>query len=302
MNVKIGALCLVFCLNGILFAQTASPRFSIASVLRWDTLELNSTVKLDMGSAGLQLPTGRAHGEELLDIEFPRIVSPYLFSIPVDSTITIETAIQQGQLSILDMDLLVGSANKSPAVLDLAQNSLNQNVTVLLTGLSALLVRHTVPASLPRPLIPQTSKNYTGIVIFAQETLPIYGRQGSARLTPCLFPKIWDSEGSLVYEKNMVYPDIAKSRGIVRYSTANQVLQQTPSGIAPALQDLIGERPLRILADKVFGKLPTDPVISKEDALVLLSSDNNRRLLNEGRVVIIIAPELLVQNFTSPAP
>jgi len=302
MNVKTEILCIIFCSTSLLFAQSASPKFSIEPVLNWNTMEFNSTITLDMSSAGLRLPTGRTHGEELLDVEFPRIVSPYLFSIPVDSTTSIETAIQQGQFSILDMDLLVGSAKKSPAVLDLAQNSLKRTVTVPLTNLSALMVRHHVPASLPRPLIPQPSRDYTGLIIFAQGTLPIYGRQGSARITPCIFPKIWDSEGSLIYEKNMVIPEIAKTRGIVRYSTIGQVLQNTPSGIAPELQDLVGERPLRILADKVFGKLPTDPVISKDDALVLLSSDNNRRLLQEGRVVIIIAQELLIQNVTVSAP
>lgn len=302
MNSKIGTLSLIACLTSLLYAQSGSPNISIESVLRWNTMELVSTVKLDLTSAGLKLPTGRARAEELLDIEFPRIVSPYLFSIPVDSSTTIERAIQLGQLSMLDMDSVVGSAQRTPAVLDLAQNSLMRNITVPLTDLSALLVRHQKPAPVPRPLIPQDAKNYTGIVIFAQEILSIYGRPGTARLVPCLFPKIWDTAGTLVYERNMVDPEIAKAKGIVRYTSADQVLQKTPSGIAPAFQELIGERPLRILADKVFGKLPTDPVISKDDVMVLLSSDHNRRLLTEGRVLIVIAPEVLVQNVANPAP
>jgi hypothetical protein len=299
MKIKFEVLFLFLCLsyNSLLLAQSDNAKFSIDPVLQWPTMEIVSTVKLDMNSAGLQLPTGRAQGEELLDVEFPRIISPYLFAIPIDSTTTIEIAIQQGQVSILDIDNLVRTATKFPTILDLTNNSLNRRIIVPLQGLLALLVRHHVPATLSPPLITQTTKNYTGIIILAQDRLPIYGRQDSAYLKPCLFPKIWDTEGALVYERNMVSPEIAKTRGIVRYTTIDQVLQQTPSGIAPYLQELIGDRPLKILADKIYGKLPTDPVISKDDATMLYSSDNNRRLLTEGRVVIVLAPELVVQTF-----
>ncbi|AEJ19980.1 hypothetical protein [Gracilinema caldarium] len=300
MNMKIEILSLFICIgfNSILSAQSESAKFSIEPVLQWHTMEIVSTVKLDMNSAGLQLPTGRAHGEELLDVEFPRIISPYLFTIPIDSTTTIEIAIQQGQLSILDIDKLVRTATKFPTILDLTNNSLNRKILVPLQELLALLVRHHVPATLPHPLVTQTTKVYTGVIIFAQERLPIYGRQDSAYLRPCLFPKVWDTEGTLVYERNMVSPEIAKTRGIAKYTTIDQVLQQTPSGISPYLQELVGDRPLKILADKIYGKLPTDPVISKDDAIILYSSDNNRRLLTEGRVVIVLAPELLIQTFT----
>jgi hypothetical protein len=50
----------------------------------------------------------------------------------------------------------------------------------------------------------------------------------------------------------------------------------------------VGSNPLRILAREVFGLNPTDPVIDREDALKILSSENNRRLLREGRVVLVL--------------
>lgn len=297
---KIGILFLLISFPVIVWSQTERPQFSIESLIQWNTMELVSTVKLDMASAGLRLPTGRAHGEELLSVEFPRIVAPFLFSIPVDSSTTIETIIQQGQLSMLDIDTLVENANKSTAVLDFSRNSLNRRIAIPLTGLASYLVRHQVPSTLPRLLIPQAVKDYTGIIIFAQDPLPIHGRQSTARLNPCLFPKIWDSDMNLIFERNMVFPEVAKNRGIVRYTSSDRVLLPTPSGLGQELQDLVGDRPLRILADKVFGKLPTDPVISKTDAQTILSSENNRRLLQEGRVVIVIDNSLLVQNFTVP--
>jgi hypothetical protein len=50
----------------------------------------------------------------------------------------------------------------------------------------------------------------------------------------------------------------------------------------------VGSNPLRIIARGVFGIDPTDPVIDRDDALLILSTENNRRLLREGRVVLVL--------------
>ncbi|GHV74890.1 hypothetical protein AGMMS49940_21920 [Spirochaetia bacterium] len=49
-----------------------------------------------------------------------------------------------------------------------------------------------------------------------------------------------------------------------------------------------GVQPPRIFARGVYGIRPTDPIIDREDALVILSSDDNLRLLREGRVAIML--------------
>jgi hypothetical protein len=50
------------------------------------------------------------------------------------------------------------------------------------------------------------------------------------------------------------------------------------------------------MARGLFGVLPTDPVIDREDALLILSSENNRKLLNEGRIVIVLDKKQLTKN------
>jgi hypothetical protein len=47
------------------------------------------------------------------------------------------------------------------------------------------------------------------------------------------------------------------------------------------------------MARGVFGIHPTDMVIDKSDALLVISSETNRRLLREGRVVIILPESVL---------
>jgi hypothetical protein len=57
----------------------------------------------------------------------------------------------------------------------------------------------------------------------------------------------------------------------------------------------VGENPLRIMARGIFGAVPTDPVIDREDALIILSSEQNRQLLREGRIVIVLGKNELLR-------
>jgi hypothetical protein len=43
----------------------------------------------------------------------------------------------------------------------------------------------------------------------------------------------------------------------------------------------------------VYGIRPTDPIIDREDALLILSSEENIRLLREGRVAIVLDQSVL---------
>jgi hypothetical protein len=165
--------------------------------------------------------------------------------------------------------------------------------TIDLVRLSAALIRHSRPAEPARPLRPLPAASYTGIIILAAEALPIQGRNTTALAQPCLFPKVWDVNMSLIYERSMVDTARARSAAIVRYVSSSSVFRPTPSGLSPELAELVGHNPLRIIARGVYGIRPTDPVIDREDALLILSSQENIRLLREGRVAIMVDPKVL---------
>jgi hypothetical protein len=107
-------------------------------------------------------------------------------------------------------------------------------------------------------------------------------------MQPCLFPKIWDSDMNLVFERNMIDPAIGRARGLVRYINREKIYRTAPSAMDEDLVRLVGENPLRIMAHGIFGASPTDPIIDRDDALLILSSENNRRLLTEGRIAIVL--------------
>jgi hypothetical protein len=66
-----------------------------------------------------------------------------------------------------------------------------------------------------------------------------------------------------------------------------------PSGLSKEISSIVGEYPLRIFAKGVFGMKPTDPIINTDDALLIMSSEVNRNLLREGRLVIIVDDSML---------
>jgi hypothetical protein len=265
----------------------------IAGAVDWETMEIAASVALNLASAGIRLPTGRAQAEELADAEYPRLIRPSLLSLPVDSSSALRDLIDRGEFSLQGAGAIVQGARRIPPALSADLSSLTVSYTIDLTRLSAALIRHSRPAELIRPLRPLPAASYTGIIILAAEPLPIRGRSAAALAQPCLFPKVWDTAMNLVYERSMMDVDRARNSAMVRYVSSSSVFRPTPSGLSPELADLVGNKPLRVIARAVYGIRPTDPVIDREDALLILSSEDNLRLLREGRVAIMLDQSVL---------
>jgi hypothetical protein len=98
---------------------------------------------------------------------------------------------------------------------------------------------------------------------------------------------------NLIYERGMMDTGRARSAAMVRYASPADVFRPTPSGLSPEVAALVGNNPLRIIAREVYGIRPTDPVIDREDALLILSSEDNLLLLREGRVALMVDPGVL---------
>jgi len=288
---KLTILCLAVFAAAAAFGET---KIGISGTVEWDTLEIKAAVSLDLASAGIRLPSGRPQGEALISSEYARLIRPGIMDLQVDSSSTIADLIQQGDLSLLDTDNLAFQARSVPPALSPDLRSMRTSYTLSLGSISAALLRHKRPLQVMRTLNPVSAPAYTGVIIIASESLPVHGMKGSALAIPCLFPKIWDTDMNLVFERNML--DL-KNAAMVRYSPVQSIFQNNPSGLSPELQALVGDRPLRIFARGVFGIKPTDLIIDREDALVIISSPENRLLLTEGRVAIILDDSVLRNDF-----
>jgi len=283
---------LIFLVN---FAAFGEARISISGSVNWETMRLDAAVSLDLASAGLRLPGGRTQAESLLSAGYQTLVRPHLLGLQVDSSSTVGDLVNRGDFTLLQLDSIALEANKVPPAMRPDMRNISESHSIPLSSISNALLRHTRPSQIVRTLSPVSSARYTGIIIIAVDKLPVHGMRATAQPVPCLFPKIWDSEMNLIYERTML-----ETRGttMVRYSSLQNIFQSNPSGLSPELIQTVGERPLRIFAQGVFGINPTDLIIDRSDALLIISSEENRRLLTQARVAIILDDSVLRYEFT----
>ena len=275
-------------LLGTAWGMEAQVRFDVSSSIDWTVRELDTKASFDLVQAGIRLPTGRVMGEDILRQAYTRLIRASILPVRVDSNSTVQDLVDRGELSLQGLDLICREAEKIPPSLSTDMSQMTARYKVFMEKISASLISHRRAVEPTRPLIPLRAAEYTGIIIIANEELPIHGRMSKALVVPCLFPKIWDTNMELVYERNMFDPGIKEESLMVRYTTMENIFRSTPSGLEGELAALVGPNPLRVFAREVFGIHPTDPVIDREDALIILSTENNRRLLRDGKVALVL--------------
>ncbi|MDR2418593.1 MAG: polymerase [Treponema sp.] len=279
-------------LGNSLFAQNM---VNISGSVAWEHLQINADLSVNLAQAGVRLPTGRIYAEELISDGYQHLIRPQLLSLPIDSSTVLHDLLEQGEMSLKTTDLISGAAKAIAPAMSTDLSTLSTRYTVDLRQLSATLMRHDRPSSTVRTLITTPVSSYTGIIIIANEAMPVHGKHSSALTLPCLFPKVWDTDMNLIYERSML--DRQTTAAMVRYVPLERIFQNTPSGLDPELEALVGHKPLRIIARGVFGIRPTDPIIDREDALLIISSEQNRALLREGKVAIVLDSSTLTTAF-----
>ncbi|MDR1655214.1 MAG: polymerase [Treponema sp.] len=283
----------LFFLCAVLVFPLAGEDIAISGGITWESMEMDATVSLNMASAGLKFPNGRVQGEEHIRAAYPSLIQSLLSLIPVDSSRTVGDFIKSGGLSMDALNNFAEAASLSAPAFSPDLLLLRAPYTLKLSDLGALLPGSSRPAEMPRTVGSNSSPDYTGIIIIASKQLPSHGMRSAYLARPCIFPKIWDTEMNLIFEKNMLKS--GHSGPVVRYAKERDIFLSTPSGLSEELLSLAGERPLRIIAREIFGKRPTDPVIDREDALLITGNERNRELLREGRVVFVLADEVLTE-------
>jgi len=287
-----GLVCVLLLNGAFSFGQA---RVGIDGAIEWDRMEINAEISLDLASAGIRLPAGRMQGEAILASEYLRLIRPEILNIQVDSSSVIADLIRRGEWSLFEIENLALQARSVPPALSPGFDRLSARYTIGIEGISEAFIRHRQPIDVPRTLTPVPAPSFTGIIIIASDTQSIHGREGSTLVRPSLFPRIWDTQMNLIFERNMLDPNAG---AMVRYFCRRGIFAGGPTGLSPELSAVVGERPLRVFARGVFGATPTDPIISREDALQIISTPENRNLLREGRVAIILDDSVLRNSFT----
>lgn len=262
-----------------------SQNITSSSTVDWTSWDFISDLMLDIEGSGITLPSGRNTATTKIITNLPALEKDPLLSLYADSAFSIGDMVLQNAVTFENISKVIINGKRKPGILSSDMQSMMINHRFSLKDISALLVKHNAPYTPNIPIEIVSSRPYSGIVIDARGILSVQGEFVTSEAYPCLFPKIWDETMDLLYEKNMVDSEIAKSQGIVNYAWSDD---------ESSYQHIVGKDPLRISARKVFGANRTDPVISRTDALKILSVPENLQLLKEGKIVILLDKENLI--------
>lgn len=264
---------------------TALPRADAAdtidfdSTIDWEKGILEIKAQTDLAGEDSFIPAARQKSERLTAEELPVHFRAAIAGMIVDSTSKAGELTEENPRLIPAINDLTyrNTGTFSHISPDLKHYSITYTYTFY-PDIVDVFIFHNRPYNPPRVLSYEPTADFSGIVIYMKGEFPVHGEQKTEKLTPCLFPKIFDENMKLIYEKGMVDPEMLRTWGMVVYTDD---LEERPH------EERIGLSPLRILGRRIFGEYYTDIIIEAEAAEKILYNPHNRRLLAEGRVMVI---------------
>jgi hypothetical protein len=252
--------------------------YRVKAETSWDQRSLSFTVDLDMKAAGFRLPSGRLEAQRTIERDLPALMEKVVFGLRVDSYRDVTASLEDRTVDENGLLGLAGAARLVHGAFSKDMRSFRAVYELPLEAAMALYIRHSTAMTLDAPMEYRATKPYTGIVIFAKGKLPIHGEGVEDRLSPCLFPRIYDENMSLLVDKNRVDPEALKAWGEVGYAT----------GLNSGAESRVGTSPLKIVAQGYFGTNRSDILISRDNALKILGLPENRSLIAAGKILVIL--------------
>ncbi len=254
-------------------------QLSWESTINWKEGTMTMDVVVDLSSEDAFYPSVRQESEYTVKKYLPQLFLDGAFGIKVDSYETI------GTLMLEDPELVQSLENIAKSGIVLYSRFSKDMTTFLIRyqfrlfpEIVSLFIIHTTPYAPPRLLDYEPTTEFSGIVIYAMGAYPVHGEETATLLNPCFFPTLFDPEMNIVVEKGMVNPSYLKKWGLAAYTSE---IDEKP------FVERIGFTPFRTMATALFGRNRTDIILPSDAARKILYSDANRKLLTEGRILII---------------
>ena len=277
-----------------LFAQTAQnydTKIEAISSINWITKEFVTNISLDANKANIQMPSGKKVASTYIKSKMLPLIQPPLLSLFENSENDLSEAVINEDLTLDQVYTFIMGGHKTPDVFSKDLKYLNTTNTTNVNDIGKLLVRHNYPFNPQKPIDSVPSRAFSGIIIDARGAFPVHGEYVKSEVYACFFPQIWDDQMNSIYEKNIVDPKIVTEKGLVGYHYSDDT---------SLYEDRVGSDPLYIKASQVYGRNRTDPIIKRRDALKLLTVPENIKLLQEGKVVILLDKDNLIYDISVP--
>lgn len=254
----------------------------VTSAINWQTSTLEVTLTQEADLTVGNSPSRLYRAQQQIEREFASILFTSLLPLQIDSVRTVEDAVRERPGLAARIHELADRAERGLPRPDLDMSSVTRQYRVpIFPDLAELFIGHRIPFRMERVIDWIPTRDFSGIVIYAADPLPLRGTSERVNLTPALLPEIFDTELRPVLEQDMLNPEAIRRWGVVAYT---EDYDEDP------WRNRIGAHPLRIMAREAFGTRPTDIIIGREDADRILSSPHNRELMREGRILVIVAP------------
>jgi hypothetical protein len=260
----------------------APATYTASSRVDWKARVLRVDVVLDLVAAGLRMPEGRLVAERMMDRDIAGLAKDAVFSLQADSHRTVEAAVADGSFDPERLVALADLARVERSSFSKDMRKFLATYSLSLDAVASLFLSGAEPSPIRAPLEEMPTRDYTGIIIYAKGPLPVHGEGIDGKAAPCLFPRVYDSEMHLLLDESVVVPEV-----LARSGSSGGVLGYASSlGVDAGAR--VGGDPMRVMAVELFGDDRCDYIISRQDALRILSRAGNRELLRQGRVVVVL--------------
>lgn len=232
-------------------------------------------------------PSHRFQTEQYIESKAPYMITEELGNITVDSLNKMSDLLYSDPLFYTSVEEQIGKMNKtfSRSTADMRHFTLRYTMPFFPFLIELFPLQEEAKELNFFTPLDYRREEFTGIIIYAQGLYPLQGTDREVEPQPALFPKLLNENLDVVYERSMVNPDSLRRWGMVRYSRE--------ATMDPARwREQIGTKPLQISARGLYGKYPTNIILSEEDCRLILANESTNHLLQEGRVLILLPPEL----------
>ena len=128
-------------------------------------------------------------------------------------------------------------------------------------------------AKKPIGWVPVPEDDWSGILIYVPNKLPLRGTGLTANPQPALFARILSNNLEVLL-------DPAMGNGTT--------LTYRRMDDGEEKDSIIGRRPYLLMARELYGEYPCDIILSREDTQRILAADSGRRALSENRIIILL--------------
>lgn len=287
MAEKISGLIKIILLSALIITPTIMfgddievEGMDIHSTIDWDknqiVIDVSREIAGDLGS----LPSRRYRAEQYIIDRLPLIVTKAVFPLMLDSWNSVQDKVSEFPLTIQQIKGLSQYTTRQ-------YSHTSQNLEILSIRFTLNIYPHIVNIFFKsygmEDLIPvldfESTANFTGILIYAQGALPVHGKEETALVAPCFFPRIFDTKMNTILDNSIIDPMFIEKWGLVGYADSLE---------NDSITRRVGDFPLKVMASGIFGKNNTDIIIPYEAARKILRNMNNHSLLREGKIVVII--------------